>query len=315
MDWNAADLSVRRMPAIISGVDEAGYGPILGPLSIVAVSIAADDGVDWIQAIRRARTGVKDSKAVHTSGDIEPIERVALSAIQWLTGAVPETAAACFALLGETREHRADKPWMDEAEDLRLPIAASDLKPWKINGIRPAKLGGALVQPCQYNRILGGTVNKADLELLFIQKLLRAIPREQRRMATAVDRLGGRHYYGGFLQECWPQARVEITGEEPMRSSYVISDADVRHEVAFHVDGESVSPLIAMASCIAKYARELHMLLLNRYWSERRPGLKPTAGYGQDARRWIGELDGATVRQHQERLIRRGRLQELKASP
>ena len=46
----------------------------------------------------------------------------------------------------------------------------------------------------------------------------------------------------------------------------------------------------------AKYLRELHMVLLNRWWSEHLPELKPTAGYPQDARRFISEVDSVRSR-------------------
>ena len=41
----------------------------------------------------------------------------------------------------------------------------------------------------------------------------------------------------------------------------------------------------------AKYLRELHMVLLNRWWARHIPELKPTAGYPQDARRFISEVE------------------------
>jgi len=44
----------------------------------------------------------------------------------------------------------------------------------------------------------------------------------------------------------------------------------------------------------AKYLRELHMGLLNRYFSEKvGPELKPTAGYAKDARRFLADIEGA----------------------
>jgi ribonuclease HII len=291
------------MPVTCSGVDEAGYGPLLGPLSIVAVSAEVDQGVDLMNAFHKARTGVKDSKSIHTSGDIQAIEHVALRSILWLTGAIPDTAAACFALLGELRVHRADKPWMLAAEGLRLPIAATKLSPWSIDGVRPAKLGGKLVQPCEFNRTMSTCANKADLELLFIKELLRSIPGTD--CSTIVDRLGGRVYYGDFLRDTWPRAEVLVVGEENARSSYDVTERDSRHQIAFCVDGESASPLTAMASCIAKYARELHMGLLNAYWGEQQPGLKATAGYPQDARRWIADLRSDALTTYGSSLIRR----------
>jgi hypothetical protein len=41
---------------------------------------------------------------------------------------------------------------------------------------------------------------------------------------------------------------------------------------------------------IAKLVRELSMARFNRYWCARRAELKPTAGYAQDARRWLHDM-------------------------
>ena len=58
---------------LFAGVDEAGYGPLLGPLSIAVVSAEADDEGALKKGFRRARTGAKDSKQVHVSGDISAL--------------------------------------------------------------------------------------------------------------------------------------------------------------------------------------------------------------------------------------------------
>ncbi len=42
----------------------------------------------------------------------------------------------------------------------------------------------------------------------------------------------------------------------------------------------------------AKYARERAMAELNAWFCERVPGLKPTAGYPTDAKRWLAEASG-----------------------
>ena len=39
----------------------------------------------------------------------------------------------------------------------------------------------------------------------------------------------------------------------------------------------------------AKYVRELHMVLFNRWWRQHDPELKRTAGYVQDARRFLAD--------------------------
>ena len=290
------------MPVIRSGIDEAGYGPILGPLGIAAVSVEVDEGVEVRAAFGRARLGVKDSKEIHDPADLAPLESVALAGLSWLTGSTPRTAAEVFALLGESAAARCE-PWMGGAEDLRLPVAAPKVKAWRIPGVRPRWMGGFLVHPADLNRGFANGVNRADLELGHVGQLLMRLPDEHAR-ETVVDRLGGRRYYGEFLQTLWPGESLTILAEKPLRSGYRIAWQQRCHDIAFCVDGERASVLTALASCIAKYGRELHMHLFNQYWSQRVPGLRPTAGYARDARRWLTDLGIDAVAPYRSALIR-----------
>ena len=290
------------MPVVCSGIDEAGYGPILGPLGIAAVSVEVDDGVEVRAAFGRARLGVKDSKQLHDPADLAPLEAVALPGLAWLSGTMPVTAAEVFALLGEEATTRT-QPWMAGAEDLRLPVAATKLKTWRLAGVRPRWVGGSLVHPGDLNRGWAHGVNRADLELGLIGQLLLRLPDEHPR-ATIVDRLGGRRYYGEFLQRLWPGENLVVLSEAPLRSAYRITWTQRTHEIAFCVDGERASVLTALASCIAKYGRELHMHLFNKYWCQHRSGLRPTAGYARDARRWLDDLGVDVVGRHRTVLVR-----------
>ncbi|MBA3683928.1 MAG: hypothetical protein H0W72_01605 [Planctomycetes bacterium] len=292
------------MTTLCSGIDEAGYGPLLGPLAVVAVSAEVDEGVRLRQAFARARTGVKDSKQIHTAGDIAAIERVALAGIRWLTGTLPLTAGACFALLGERSEQRSD-PWMADADRLRLPLAADRVPDWTLTGVRPVALQGVLIHPAAMNQARARGINRASLELGEVSALLAAIPDHLRR-ETVCDRLGGRRFYGDVLAQTWPEATVTVLGELPMRSAYRVEHLGREHELAFCVEGEQLSPLTALAGCIAKYARELHMHLFNAHWGQRIPDLKPTAGYAQDAKRWLGEVGEHQVAPLRDRLVRSG---------
>ena len=49
--------------------------------------------------------------------------------------------------------------------------------------------------------------------------------------------------------------------------------------------------LVALASIFSKYLRELSMESFNRYWCGQQRGLKPTAGYYQDAQRWLRDAE------------------------
>ncbi len=271
-----------------TGIDEAGYGPTLGPLAIVRASAACDDPAQ-LDALRRL--GAADSKELHDPKDLAPLEAVALAAIAWLTGFHSDTAADVFALLGEDEQVRAAIPWMQGAHELRLPLAATSVPDWSIAGVQPRGMSGALVQPAAYNAALRSGLNKAELEWREIARLLTEAHRCGEPQSTVVDRLGGRKFYQEVLQRAFPERLVLVVDEQPAASRYRLSSAGGDdEEIGFFVGGESVSPLTAVASCIAKYARELHLHLLNRHWCGRMPWLKPTAGYPQDAKRWLHQL-------------------------
>ncbi len=291
---------------LCTGIDEAGLGPLLGPLGIVAASAWTEDPKQLTRLIRAARTGVKDSKQIHATDDLAPLERMALAAITWLTGFEPESAADVFALLGEDEAARSTTPWMASAREVRLPAATTKVPRWRIDGVVPHGVRGCLVHPPRFNATARAGRNKHELELECLRDLLQALPSAEHALDTVADRLGGRRYYRDFLQQCWPQAMVMIEDEErPKRSGYRVEHPAYSHRVAFCVEGESVSCLAAMASCIAKYARELHMMMLNRWWCGRLTWLKPTAGYTVDARRWLHQIGSGQTAAWDDHLVRR----------
>jgi len=57
--------------------------------------------------------------------------------------------------------------------------------------------------------------------------------------------------------------------------------------VSFAKGSEEKNLCVALASMLAKYLRELHMLVFNQYWKGYEEKLKPTAGYVLDARRFL----------------------------
>ena len=287
-----------------AGIDEAGYGPTLGPLAIGCAVVEGEPDLDLSRAF--AGTGVRDSKLLHDPKDLAPLEAVALPAIAWLAGFMPDTAADVFAVLGEEAALHHGIPWMEGAAAMQLPVAATTLTSWTLPDLTPRGLTGALVQPRAYNAyLLARTGNKADLEWSRIGQLLARTHDATHPQQTVIDRLGGRKFYRDILQDVFPATMVMIDEETAAISRYHLPDAaHSGHVVGFYVGGESISPLTAIASCVAKYARELHMRLLNNYWCGRMPWLKPTAGYPQDAQRWLHQIGEGYVNAWREDLIR-----------
>jgi len=269
------------------GIDEAGYGPILGPLSIVLTLAEISDEAAFAHAV--ADYGVDDSKALHDSRDVSRLESVALAAITWLTGSTPNNAAALFALFQEGDTQRGELPWSTGAEDLRLPLAATIIPTWTIARAQPLGVYGALIHPSAMNHGAGQGRNRAHLEWDAIGAMLAQAAQGGPVTATC-DRLGGRRYYQDPLAGVFPWCPITVLEESRLFSRYTVEVPTGMVAITFAVGGERVDPLVAVASCIAKYAREVHMHLSNAWWGQRCAGLRPTAGYGSDAQRWLGEL-------------------------
>ena len=108
-------------------------------------------------------------------------------------------------------------------------------------------------------------------------------------ITVVCDKHGGRNRYAGLLAEHFPDALMEIYDEGARRSVYRFGPARRRVEIRFERKAETHLP-VALASMASKYFRELAMKSLNRFWCERVPGLKPTAGYPQDAKRFKEDI-------------------------
>ncbi|MCS6970604.1 MAG: hypothetical protein RMM29_01850 [Planctomycetota bacterium] len=281
------------------GVDEAGYGPLLGPLVVCAVAVAADDEAA-LAAL--AGCGVADSKAVHRPGDLAPLERVALPALAWLSGFQPDTAADVLALCGESADQRS-APWQQGAEQLRVPLAARALPSWRLPGLSPAGLRARILHPRALNEARAAGRNRAACLLAAVGAVLGELAPDPRRPTRIViDRLGGRLDYGPWLSGIWPGAAVQLVDAARAARRYRVAAS----EVLIAVGADRRWPLPALASCIAKYARELHMHLFNRWWCARHRWLAPTAGYGADARRWLYQIGEGQAAAWRDELVRLG---------
>jgi len=292
----------------VIGVDEAGLGPMLGPLAVTQVRVATANPEGLSAAFMESGVSFNEKKT-HITGDLAPIEAVALGGIKWFTNKTPSTAAELFELLGETSADRQPFPWMADAEKTTLPLTIPEVATWNVKGVQPIGISGVIVHPPSLNTAKRNGINKANLELDYIGKLLSDIPKGYKEIQINIDRLGGRKYYAEHLQQIWPEATVNIIEENPKNSSYTCHTSDKQIFVKFVVSGEDVSPLVAFSSVLAKYTREVHMHIFNQYWCGKFPTLKPTDGYYRDGKRWVYSIrkkDNTVIPTYANDLIRIG---------
>jgi len=318
------------MPLILCGIDEAGYGPTLGPLCVGLAVLRINDwdagekvpnlwtllrrGVARQISRSGRRVVIADSKLLKLPNDSKTrhpllhLERGVLSAGR-CAGLEAGTDADLLAGLG-TR--LGEGPWY-AGEPFPLPLGSSpeevaiaaNLLAGTLDraGVGILQLRCTAVGECVFNQIIRETGSKAEATLGAVRGHLRRILAEHAAgepVQIVCDRLGGRTSYGPFLER--DLSRPVTTLEESGRASrYDLGDG-VR--VAFAPEAERRSLAVALASMLAKYVRELAMARFNRYWCARAGELKPTAGYHSDARRWLADVAGVVSEEERAAMVR-----------
>ncbi|MGA1203648.1 MAG: hypothetical protein ACO4BJ_11800 [Planctomycetota bacterium] len=308
------------MSQYLSGLDEAGYGPMLGPLVVGLATIESHrpmtPDLPWTALApaagppTRDRKGiaVADSKRLHrpSTGDLTGLEEgvLAFCSIE-RGGPPPETFRALIDHLTAGRsDYLQDYPWYRDA-DLPLPHSADPLalasKTRKLEraleraGMKVSELRAIPLEVLEFNAALEQRGTKGEVNAWAIGRFLAWLWRQpdRRRSEAWSDRLGGRQRYGPLLAPLFPAARFSILEQEQASQAYRVEEREGRRslEIHFEKEGEDKSFTTALASMTAKYVRELHMSLFNRWWQEQLPGLKRTAGYPQDARRFLAEIE------------------------
>jgi ribonuclease HII len=311
------------MPWVV-GIDEAGYGPNLGPLVQAAVALRLPDGdvAGWETlrpVVRRCcdkadgRLLIDDSKKVYTRHGLAALERGVLTLAPWSC-----TLAELIrkAGLDAYRHELTTEMWCDFSES--LPITADPqtrLDEWHLGyglevpleytaaNVRLGSMVAGVVPTPRFNRICDESGSKATVLSRGMVEIITQVREElgvgelaSERVLVLCDKMGGRNFYAGMLQEAFPTGWVIPERESAAESRYRIDLLDRPVTVVFRprADGDSVA--VALASMLCKYLREVCMRQFNRFWAAHVPGIVPTAGYPVDAKRFFEQIKPAMAK-------------------
>ncbi len=290
--------------AWIIGIDEAGYGPNLGPFVMTSVACRVPDGPagrDLWGALGRdgdpadGRLLVADSKVVYsTARGLLGLERGVHAALgngaARLDGWLETYCAEGRAELAAEAWYRGDSalPAVAAGDDL-VALAARFGAACAAAGVTGWRARCVVVCPPRFNALLDAAGSKGAVLAESLAALLR---RGEADTAGAepvrffVDKHGGRNAYAAFIQHALPDGVVLATEEGMSRSAYDVRGLGREVRLTFQPRAEAEHFCVALASMASKYLRELCMAEFNRFWLEQVPGLKPTAGYPGDAARF-----------------------------
>lgn len=313
------------MPLLI-GMDEAGYGPNLGPLVVTAVVFEVPGKVTEVDlwrefagivspdiAPRGEHIQIADSKLVYTPvRGLAALEAGVLTAVNvWRsfdsgrTGTefdhVPKTFRELCQLVATPENSVSDSAAWHSGDDLAIPhvsfkeasrgdhVDTQLFERWRTRcdecGIRLREIRSAIISPRRFNERTRQCDNKAralsEISMHLLGESWQECATTDESALIIADKHGGRNRYHDFLPLAFGDQFIRCREEKAESSRYQVGRAEIR----FETKSERYLP-VALASMVSKYLRELSMILFNRFWTARVPGLKPTAGYPLDARRF-----------------------------
>lgn len=318
-----------RPAAVRAGVDEAGLGPLLGPLTLGYSAFRTSSGDLWRELggvttreleDDQDKLVVADSKLVFTRNP-RGARRLEATALAFLAQCRPERCApvdgrALLAGIPEDLSPRApfaSEPWYAHLA-ARLPAAIAEdelarfcervAEALAIARIDPCCAGMRVLPVAELNDSFAITGNKSLTHWHVSAAVLRHLwaRHAHEGLDVLVDRHGGRMRYGWLLRGTFAGADVHVLDEQSERSQYFVASEARDGEparwmrIAFAEKADTRSFEVALASCFAKYARETCMDAFNACFGALQPGLRPTAGYTSDGRRWLEDARPAIER-------------------
>ena len=301
--------------ALVVGIDEAGYGPTLGPLivgaSVWQVAPAAAEHDFWQQlsdcvcrkpARNEWRLAINDSKKIYNrKKGIAALERPVLAVAQ-AAGLPTETTGDLLDALGGLSPGREfPPPWYrDLSQSLPVDpvhsgtgaIAERLSRCMASTQLRCAVLMAEIVPEHVFNQRVQHTRNKAAVLLECVLRLIdrAAQTAGEQDVHIHVDRLGGRQDYRGLLLSAFPDRHLHVQETDEQCSRYRLASQQNDWLIDFRVDADQHYLPVALASMTAKYVRELLMQRFNAFWQNLLPTVTPTAGYYQDAQRFLTDI-------------------------
>ncbi len=247
--------------AILAGIDEAGFGPLLGPLVVSSAAFSVEPALleaDLWQVLgksvgkcRKRLTGrllIADSKkAFNRDEGLGHLERTSLAVLECMGKRPAELTELLKLLCPDCLPRLAEYLWYQNLEECRLAAGSSDQRiaakvfaeDLQAHGAAMTHLRTCCLDVAYFNRMVDRVRNKAQVLFIavtqLIQGLLTAFPRET--LHIQIDRQGGRSHYRESLLRSFPDMELAIVKEGEECSVYEMRGAGRVVRLTFESQG------------------------------------------------------------------------------
>jgi hypothetical protein len=304
---------------ILAGIDEAGYGPLLGPLVVgcCAFEVDADPAGDlpclWkllkrVVGKTRSKTGkrihINDSKLVYQPGPegLKELEKGVLTLLTNCFGPCDDLHGLLQCVATHVTQDLPNYNWYSPFPSEKFPakVDAMAIKAFanalriqmEMCGTRCLHMGARIVLERELNRQFNATRNKSSVlfstSATHLDYLLKTYG--ERGLVIFCDQQGGREHYGALLRLMFEDWSLEIIGEGDGRSEYRLLRGEHVVRIIWCEKAEAQCLPVAAASMLSKYLREMLMRRFNAFWKVHLPDVKPTAGYYNDGLRFLRDI-------------------------
>ena len=302
---------------IVVGIDEAGLGPILGPLVVSAATFSVPEEnsdkspADMWQLLGESiasnkkhlagRLLICDSKkAYNPTIGTRHLEKTVLSCLKCL-GKTAGTVVELVDSLGpECKVKILESPWFKNIAQQKINFNADEIsisagaleRNLEKNGMALIGLKSFCLDAGYFNELIGKIRNKSSVVFQIVCKLVNETIHgtQHRNYHFKIDRQGGRMRYAQPLMTMFSGMELKVLEENDNISSYQLSTSYKMVKLDFAVGADDIYLPTSLASMASKYLREQLMAALNGYFLERCSQLKPTAGYWTDGKRFLNDL-------------------------
>lgn len=307
---------------VLAGIDEAGYGPILGPLVVGCCAIEVPDGDDipcgWKllrrviakkRDLRGKKLHVNDSKKVYSpAGGLAELEKSILCLLASCADHCEDLSSFLDCVAAESVAALSTHDWYRADEQETFPIA-NDLISIRIASnlarvecerakVKIAHLHAAALPESRLNQMFDATRNKSSTSFSLVAEHIDRLLRKfsDRNLVVFCDRQGGRTHYRGVLIDNFPGWSIEVVSESSNESEYRLLSDSRSARLIFAERCEERCIAVAIASMLSKYLREALMHRFNAWWKRHEPRLVPTAGYWTDGLRFLKDIEPICAR-------------------